>query len=82
METETGTVFPAEQEAGGHGQSQFFPSHIPDVDMRGPLQEGIEIGILRRFRIGAEDGRIDIDVQIGAKLGQATPALGLQHAPE
>jgi hypothetical protein len=81
-ETEAGTVFPAEQQAGGYRQSQLFPRDVPDVDMRRALQQRIGIGIVHCFRIGAEDGRIHGDVQFGANIGKASPALALHGTVE
>ena len=81
-ETKAGTVFPAEQETGGHRQSQLLPRDVPNVDMRRALQQRIGIGVVRGLGIGAEDGGIHVDVQFGANVGKAAPALGLQRTME
>ena len=50
--------------------------------MGGALQQRIEIRIVRRFGIGAEDGGIHIDVHFGADVGKAATALALHLALE
>jgi len=77
VEAESGTVFPAEQQTGGNGQGQLFPHHIPDVDVRGALEQGIKVGIIRGLGVRAEDGGIHVDVHFGADIDQASPALAL-----
>ena len=77
VQAESGAVFPAEQQAGGSGQGQLFPHHIPDIDVGGALEQGIKVGIIRGLGIRAEDGGIHVDVHFGADIGQASPALAL-----
>jgi len=79
-ETETGTVFPTEQQTGGDGKRQLLPRYVPDVYMRGAFKQRIEVGIVRGFGIGAEDRGIHVDVNVGADLGQAAPALALHDS--
>jgi hypothetical protein len=79
-QAESGTVIPAEQETGRSGQGQLFPHHIPDVDVGGALEQGVEIRIIRRLRVSAEDGGVHINVHCGTDIGQASPALALHLA--
>jgi hypothetical protein len=74
-ETKAGTLLPAEQQARRGRQGQLLSHDITNVDVRRPLQQGVEVWIVCRLWIGAEDGRIDIDVQLGAYIRQAPPAL-------
>ena len=76
-ETESGTFFPAEQQAGGSRQGQLFPHNVPDIDVGGALEQRIKVGIIRGLGIRAEDGGIHLDVHFGADVGQASPALAL-----
>ena len=77
VQAESGTVFPAEQQAGGSGQGQLFPHNVPDIDVGGALEQRIKVGIIRGLGIRAEDGGIHLDVHFGADVGQASPALAL-----
>jgi hypothetical protein len=76
-ETEPGTGISAEQQAGGSRKRQLLSYHIPHIDVRGPFQQGVEVGIVGRFRIGAEHGCIDVDVDLGPYISQAPPAFAL-----
>jgi hypothetical protein len=76
--TEAGTVFPAEQQPGGHGQRQLLPGYISYVDMRSTLEQRVRIGIVGRVRIRAEDGRIHVDAQNRPDISEASPAVRLQ----
>lgn len=80
VQAETGTVFPAEQQTSRSRQGQLFPCYVPDVDMRRALEQGVKVGIVSGFGIGAEDRGVHIDVNVGADFGQAAPTLALQHA--
>jgi hypothetical protein len=78
-ETEPGAIFPAEQQARGSSEGKLLPHHVPDVDMRGPLQQRIEVGMVSRLGIAAEDRGVDIDVHVGPDLGETPAALALHH---
>jgi hypothetical protein len=45
--------------------------------MRCTLEQRVRIGIVSRVRIGAEDGRIHLDVQDCSDITEAPPALRL-----
>jgi hypothetical protein len=76
-QTESGAVIPAEQQASGSSQSQLFPHHISDVDVGGALEQGIKIGVVSRLRIRAEHRRVDVDIDLGADIGQTPPTFTL-----
>ena len=79
---EAGAVFPAEQQVGLGGEGQLLPHHLADVHGRRPIGERIEVGIVYRVRIGAEDRGIHRDVHLVEHLGQATAALAAHYAVE
>jgi hypothetical protein len=69
-ETEAGTLFPTEEETGRRRQNQLLPHYVPDIDMRGALQQRVEIGIVSRLRVAAEHRRVNIDIHFRPHLGQ------------
>jgi hypothetical protein len=79
-EAETGTIIPAKQQPRGGGQGQLFSHDVPDVDVRGPRQQRVKVGIVRSLGIRGEHRGGDLDVHFGADVGQAPPALAL-HLP-
>jgi hypothetical protein len=50
--------------------------------MRRTLEQGVRIGIVGGVWIGAENGRIHVDVQIGPDIFEATPAIRLQRTAQ
>jgi hypothetical protein len=79
-ETEAGAILPAEQQTARSGQRKLLPHYVPDVDVRGPLQQRIEVGMVSRFGITAEDRGVDLDIQLGPDLGETAAALAFHHA--
>jgi hypothetical protein len=79
-QTETGTVFPTEQQASWSRQGQLLPCYIPDVDVRGAFEQGVEVRIVRGLGIGCEDRGVHLNVDFGADIGQATATFTLHEA--
>ena len=77
---ESGTVVPAEQQVGVRGQRQLLAHDLGDVYAAGTLGQGIEIGIVSRFRVGREDRRVYVDVHLVEHVGQTATALPPHHA--
>ena len=83
-ETEPGTIFPTQQQASRHSERKLLPYDVPDIDVRRPLQQRVEVGIIGRVGVGAEHRRIDIDIDGGPHVSQAAAALpvhGSVHMP-
>jgi hypothetical protein len=76
--TKPGARFPAQQQVSGSSQGHFLPHHVTDVDVRGPLQQRIEVGIVACLGVTAEHRGININVYYGLHLGEAAPAFPFQ----
>jgi hypothetical protein len=63
-----------------NGQGKLLSHHIPDVDMRGTLQQRVEVGMVSRLGIAAEDRGVDFDVHVGPDLGETAAALAFHYS--
>jgi hypothetical protein len=77
-----GAIVPAEQQMGMGGEGQLFPNHRTDVHGGGPIGKKIEVGVVHRVRIGAEDRSTHRHVNLAEHLGQAAAALAADHTME
>jgi hypothetical protein len=77
IQTQAGTVLPAQQEPGGRCQGELLANDIADVYVRRPFQQRIEVGVVGRVRISTEHCGIDVDVHISLDIGQASSALAV-----
>jgi hypothetical protein len=77
--TEAGTVFTTQEKVALHRQRQLLPHHISEIYRLGPLGQGVGIGIVGSVRIGGEDRRVDVDIDLAQHLGQAPAAITSDH---
>ena len=76
-QAEPRTIFSAEQQSGRSRQGQLLPHDVTNIDVRRALQEGVEIGVVSRLGIGAEDSSVDFDIYISLDVGQTAATLTL-----
>jgi hypothetical protein len=77
--TESSTVFATEEQLGLDGQRELFTDRVDHVDVGRPLGQRVELRIVRRLGVGAENGRINLEVDLVEDLGEAPPALTPHH---
>jgi hypothetical protein len=78
--TESGTVVTAQQEVRGDPERQLLPDHGAYVYAGRSGWQRVEVGIVNRFGIAGEDGRVHINVDFLEDLSEATATLAPHHA--